>query len=93
MRAAKIKCFLFPLFTHNSLLHKLAAVGSGTEVNSKSLWALFDLAASVRQRHNCIITSFPQHSIVWKLPKTITPPTAFLAQWVLVAQKIGSLLC
>jgi len=38
-------------------------------VNSKSLLALFDLAVNIRQRHNCIITSFPQHSIVWELPK------------------------
>lgn len=30
MSTVKIKCFLFPLFTHNSLLHKLAAVSSGT---------------------------------------------------------------
>lgn len=30
---------------------------------------MFDLEVNIQQGHNCIIASFPQHSIVWKLPK------------------------
>lgn len=64
MRAARIKCFLFPLFAHNSLLHKLAAVGSGTASEFQITLGFVWPSSQYNQRNNCIIASFPQHSIV-----------------------------